>query len=255
MRDSLTGLARPSYSFRTKTAVVTGAAGDLGSAVSLALSAAGAEVIAVDLQLDRLERVVSRARELHGQIFPVQADVTSEVDVARYAEVAASRGGVDLFFNNAGIEGRASPIVKLSLEEFRHVQEVNVIGVLAGLRAILPLMKAGGSIVNTASMAALRGSADMAAYVSSKHAVLGLTRTASIEAAALGLRVNAVCPGPIQGRMMQSIEQQRAVLGGSAGGGTRNYAEIEDVVDVVLYLFSDGSRLLNGQALEMAQLT
>jgi 3alpha(or 20beta)-hydroxysteroid dehydrogenase len=191
--------------FQGQVAVVTGGAGGLGRALAARLLADGASVALVDRDQAQLERV---AEEL-GSVLAIPADVTVEADVAGYVErTLAEYGRIDLFFNNAGIEGRMGRIVDTEVAEFDRVMAVNVRGVFLGLREVLRVLMrqgSGGAIVNTASVAALRGSSRLAPYSTSKHAVVGLTRSAAREGAEWGVRVNAVAPGFIDTRMLSSI--------------------------------------------------
>ena len=131
-----------------------------------------------------------------------------EDEVAEYVRAAVDKfGTIDVFYNNAGIEGDVAPITKYSLESFRRVLDVNVVGVFLGMKHVLPVMlkQNKGSIINTASIAGLIGSLDLAAYSASKHAVIGLTKSAAQECAKTGVRVNCVCPGLIDSRMLSAI--------------------------------------------------
>jgi NAD(P)-dependent dehydrogenase (short-subunit alcohol dehydrogenase family) len=157
-------------------------------------------------------------------------------------------GAIDCFFNNAGIEGKVAPTQEYDEAVFDAVIAVNLKGVFLGLRHVLPVMlKQGrGVVVNTASVAGLFGGPGMAPYVASKHGVLGLTKVASADVARLGVRVNAVCPGPVETRMMRSLESQRNPAdpqavhdANSANTPTGRYATPEEVANVVMYLCSD----------------
>jgi 3alpha(or 20beta)-hydroxysteroid dehydrogenase len=198
--------------FSGQVAIVTGAGGGIGSAVARRLVADGAQVALVDRDTRLLSAIAS---ELPADAaVAVEADVTREEDVARYVQSTLNAfGRVDLLFNNAGIEGRVAPIVDSQLEDFERVMAVNVRGVFLGLREVLRVLQrqnTGGAIVNTASIAGLRGSVGVAPYTASKHAVIGLTRTAAKEAGAFGVRVNAVAPGFIDTRMLQSLMEARS---------------------------------------------
>ena len=246
-------LSEVSYDFSGKTAIVTGAGGTLGSETVRQLALSGATVLAVDFDAEALQTLVE-ALAAEGLTVEVHvADVRDPNDVEAYAQVgfALGGGGIDLFFNNAGIEGAVAPIETIDLDDFRRLLDVNVIGVLNGMAKVLPGMREGGAIVNTASVGALRGSVGAASYVASKHAVLGLTRSAAMEVASRGIRVNAICPGPISGRMMRSLDDQRHELfhvptGAEAG---RQYARPAAVARVVLFLLSDAASLIKGHAI------
>src|SRR4030081_2585793 len=199
-----------------KVAVVTGAAGVIGTATMRLLAARGARNVAVDRKAAERQSAV-KDRPPSAQALAVPADVTSEDEVADYVRAAVDQfGTVDVFYNNAGIEGDVAPITKYSLEMFRKVIDVNVVGVFLGLKHVLPVMlkQDKGSIINTASIAGLIGSPHIAVYSASKHAVIGLTKSAAWECAATGVRVNCVCPGQIDSRMLSAILQGRS--GGNA---------------------------------------
>src|SRR3954466_5436526 len=190
-----------------RVAVVTGAAGVIGSATIPLLGERGARIVAVDRPAADLKTATGHV-PASAQALAVEADVTREDEVAEYVRAAVDKfGTVDVFYNNAGIEGEIVSITKYPLETFRKVIDVNVVGVFLGLKHVLPVMlkQNSGSIINTASIAGLIGSAEIAAYTASKHAVIGLTKSAAQECAATPVRVNCVCPGLIDSRMLSAI--------------------------------------------------
>jgi len=188
----------------------------------------------------------------------VTADVAKSEDVRAYVKATVDRfGRIDCFFNNAGIEGRVAPTAEYDEAMFDAVIGVNVKGVFLGLRHVLPQMiqQKGGVVVNTASVAGLVATPGMPAYVASKHAVIGLTKTAAGEVARLGIRVNAVCPGPVDTRMIHSLEEQLSPGNASAVGEryqaaqpTGRYTTAEEIANMVLFLCSDlASNTTGGQ--------
>ena len=245
--------------FDGKVAVITGAAGGIGSAAARRFAADGARVVLVDLDEAQLRGVAEAVAREGGEAHAVAADVTRASEVERYVQEAQSRfGGIDCFFNNAGIEGFIGSMLEYPEETFDRVLAVNTKGVWLGMRAVIPAMRArsGGAIVNTASTAGLSGSPMLSAYSASKHAVIGLTRSAALEFAGDGIRVNAVCPSPIETRMMRSLE--RGIDAGSpeavkqrlaAANPMGRYGEPEEVAAVVAYLCSDDASYLNGAIL------
>src|SRR5215211_182189 len=203
--------------FRNKVAVVTGAAGGIGRATGARFASEGASVVAVDLAGSDLEGTVRLIEELGGTGLAVTADVSRDAEVAGYVRTAIDAfGGVDILFNNAGIEGAVAPLTDYPEEEFDRVLAINVKGVWLGLKHAAPAIAArgGGAIVNTSSIAGLSGSAVAIAYSASKHAVIGMTKSAALGLAAQHIRVNAVCPAPIETRMMRSLEE--SVMPGKA---------------------------------------
>lgn len=238
-----------------KIALVTGAAGAIGAATVKLMLERGASVVAVDragVSFDALERDAGPAGSLH----LVHADVSDEASVARYVtEAEKAFGRIDVFFNNAGVEGDVAPIRDYPLAVFQHVLDVNVVGVFLGLKHVIPVMAAqgGGSIINTSSVAGLIGSAGLSAYVASKHAVIGLTRTAAIECGPMKIRVNSVNPGPIESRMMRSIESQASPDAPQAAHDQfagriplGRYGTCEEVARMVAFLASDDAKYVTG---------
>src|ERR1700753_559161 len=244
--------------FTGKVALVTGGGNGIGRATSVAFARQGAKVIVVDRDDAGAQATVGIIRQNNGDAVAVTADVTKAADVKAYVKAALETyGRIDCFFNNAGIEGKLAPTAEYDEAVFDAVIGVNVKGVFLGLRHVLPVMirQGGGAVVNTASVAGLVATPGMPAYVASKHAVIGLTKTAAGEVARQGVRVNAVCPGPGDTRMIHSLEAQLNPDAPSAA--TRRYQSaipsgryttVDEIANMVLFLCSDlASNTTGGQ--------
>jgi NAD(P)-dependent dehydrogenase (short-subunit alcohol dehydrogenase family) len=247
-----------SMDFTGKVALVTGGGNGIGRAASVGFARHGAKVVAVDRDGAAAEATAGIIRQNGGEALAVTADVTRSDDVKAYVKAALDKyGRIDCFFNNAGIEGKVAPIAEYDEAMFDQVIGVNVKGVFLGLRHVLPEMirQGGGAIVNTASVAGLVGTPGMPAYVASKHAVIGLTKTAAGEVARQGIRVNAVCPGPVDTRMIHALEKQLAPDDPASVGAkyqaalpTGRYSTVEEIANMVLFLCSDlASNTTGGQ--------
>jgi NAD(P)-dependent dehydrogenase (short-subunit alcohol dehydrogenase family) len=238
-----------------KVALVTGAAGGIGLATAERLAAEGAALLLADLPGSALEAAAEAARAAGGRAVAVSGDVTSETDFRAFVERAERElGGLDLLVNNAGIEGVVAPIESYPLDVFDRVLAVNVRGVFLGLRFGGPALRrrGGGAIVNLASVAGVTGDPNLSAYIASKHAVIGLTRSGAL-AFGPSVRVNAVCPSPVETRMMRSLE---AGMGGAQPELVKKfvteripagrYAEPAEVAALIAFLGSDEARFING---------
>ena len=244
--------------FTGKVALVTGGGNGIGRATSAAFARHGAKVVVVDRDAAGAEATAGIIRQNGGDAIAGTADVTKSDDVKAYVRAAIDKfGRIDCFFNNAGIEGKVVPTADYDEAMFDAVIGVNVKGVFLGLRHVLPEMirQGSGAVVNTASVAGLVGSPGMSAYVASKHAVIGLTKTSAGEVARQGIRVNAVCPGPVDTRMIHAIEEQLAP-GNAASVEARyqaaipsgRYTTVEEIANMVLFLCSDlASNTTGGQ--------
>jgi NAD(P)-dependent dehydrogenase (short-subunit alcohol dehydrogenase family) len=240
-----------------RVAVVTGAAGVIGTATIRLLAERGARIVAVDRREQDLAAAISDLPAA-AQALAVAADVTQEDEVAEYVRATVDKfGTIDAFYNNAGIEGDIKPIPQYSLESFRRVLDVNVVGVFLGMKHVLPVMlkQNKGSIINTASIAGIMGSPHIAVYSASKHAVIGLTKSAAWECTGTGVRVNCVCPGLIDSRMLSTIMQARN--GGNAPMPNekmveripaRRLGQASEVASIVAFLASDEASYVSGSA-------
>ena len=240
-----------------KVAVVTGAAGVIGTATIRLLAERGARIVAVDRREADLKSAI-RDLPASAQPLAVTADVTLEDEVADYVRAATDKfGTIDVFYNNAGIEGEIKSIPDYPLETFRKVLDVNVVGVFLGMKHVLPVMlkQNRGSIINTASIAGLMGSPQIAVYSASKHAVIGLTKSAAWECANTAVRINCVCPGLIDSRMLSTIIAGRNP--GNAPVATdrlveripaRRLGHASEVASLVAFLASDEASYVSGAA-------
>jgi NAD(P)-dependent dehydrogenase (short-subunit alcohol dehydrogenase family) len=235
-----------------KVAIITGASGSIGKITAQLFVEEGAKVVLVDLEEESLKTF---AKEFNNEnVKYCVADVSKATDVERYVnETTKWFGKIDIFFNNAGIEGAIKPIIDYPEETFDEVIAVNVKGAWLGNKFTLPQMKDGSSIIMTSSVSGILGSFNLSAYVASKHAVVGIMRATAIEVASRKIRVNSVHPGPVNNRMMRSIEE------GEVAGHSEEvkkhientipfgrYAEPNEIAKLVLFLASDDSQYITG---------
>jgi NAD(P)-dependent dehydrogenase (short-subunit alcohol dehydrogenase family) len=237
-----------------KSVVITGGASGIGRAAALACAHEGAAVAVADVDESGAEAVARSIRAGGGKALSVLCDVTRSADVSLlFARAADEMGRIDGAFLNAGIEGRVVPIGDYDEETFRRVLDVNVMGVWNCLRAVIAPMTAQGhgSIVCTSSIAGLVGAGAFSAYVASKHAVLGLMKTAAIETAKSGIRVNAICPGVIETPMLDRLADARdglvdALLGMKPMG---RLGTADEVAEAAVWLLSDRASFVTGHSL------
>ncbi|MBM4256972.1 MAG: SDR family oxidoreductase [Deltaproteobacteria bacterium] len=237
-----------------KVAIITGGAGGIGIAAGRQFAAEGAKVLLVDLAEEPLKQAANTIGS--NAVSYAVADVSQPEPTQHYVRTAVERyGGIDIYVANAGIEGAVQPITDYPLELFDRVLAVNVRGVWLGLKCVIPEMKkrGGGSIVITSSVAGIKGTPGVSAYVTSKHAVIGMMRTAALECAPFNIRVNTVNPSPIDTRMMRSLEEGFAPGAGEQAKKNlsnwiplKRYGTSEEVASVMLFLASDDSRYCSG---------
>src|SRR5262245_45667874 len=235
--------------FTGKVVLITGGAGGIGRAAAVRFASEGAGVVLVDMAAANLRQSVAAVEKVDGEVHAVEADVTRIADVEKYVDAAVKRfGGVDVFCNNAGVLGALKPLVDYPEETFDRVIAVNVKAVWLGMKVVTPLLRArgGGAIVNTASIAGLRGSPNIIAYTASKHAVVGMTRAASLELARHNIRVNAVCPAPIETPMAQELETEIKRERLTATIPMRRYGEPQEVAALVAFLASTDAAYITG---------
>lgn len=233
-------------SFEGKVAVVTGGGSGIGRATALRLGAGGARVIIADLNAEGGEKTVA---EIGADASFMRTDVTNPADVD--AMVAACGGRIDIAFNNAGTSGNFGNVADTDIDEWRSVVDLNLVGVYLCMRAEIPLMQAGSVIVNTSSGAGLMGFAGLSAYVASKHAVIGLTKTAALEYARAGIRINAVCPGTVRTPMLEGFfggdETALAAMGDMMPVG--RLATADEIAAAVVWLCSEEASYVTGMAM------
>jgi NAD(P)-dependent dehydrogenase (short-subunit alcohol dehydrogenase family) len=236
---------------KDKVALVTGGSAGIGRAAALAFAREGAKVVVADVQVAGGQETVRLIRDAGGEAVFVRTDVASPVEVKALVDEAVQRyGRLDYAFNNAGIEGTLAPTAECSEENWNRTLEINLKGVWLCMRAEIAQMlkQGGGAIVNTASVAGLVGFQNLPAYCASKGGVVQLTRTAALEYAKMGIRINAVCPGVIRTAMVERV----------TGGNPQTEAQFvamepvgrmgtpEEVAAAVVWLCSDAASFVTG---------
>jgi NAD(P)-dependent dehydrogenase (short-subunit alcohol dehydrogenase family) len=237
---------------KDKVALITGGGAGIGKATAELFVGEGARVMLVDLNEDALKAAILELGETNAAY--CVADVSLSEDVNKYVQATLNAfGRIDVFFNNAGIEGNSFPLSEYPEALFDKVLAVNVKGVWLGCQHVLPRMSEGGSAIITSSVAGLKGMKGLGAYVTSKHAVIGIMRVAALEFAERKIRVNTVHPGPVNTNMMRRIEAdvspvdtQQARQGFESLVPLARYGEPGEIAELVLFLASDESKYISG---------
>jgi len=246
---------------KDKVVIVTGAGDGIGRAIAETFSREGARVLSCDIDA---ERVAAMDRPEHG-LHSVQADVSSESDVDRMFDLASKlfSGRLDVLVNNAGVSGPTGPIESMSPQSWRDTFEVNLHSAFLCLRRAVPIMKdaKSGAIVNIASTAGILGYPLRTPYAAAKWGLVGLTKSLAMELGPAGIRVNAICPGSVNGpRIDRVIRKEAAALGVDESQVRRGYVQqvsmrtfvdAADIAEMAVFLCSEGAARVSGQALSV----
>ncbi len=244
----------------TRVALVTGGGSGIGRASAVAFAREGARVVVTDVDVDGGQETIRIIESAGGTAQFVRADVSQATEVAALVEQAvAAYGRLDCALNNAGIQGDIKQTAECSQENWDRIIATNLTGVWLCMKHEIPhmLSQGGGAIVNTASNFGLVGSNGMPAYSASKHGVLGLTKTAALEYAKSGIRVNAVCPGPVQTPLVDKVLAAQPELGDQiikaieAREPVGRMGQPEEIAEAVVWLCSDAASFVTGTAMSV----
>jgi NAD(P)-dependent dehydrogenase (short-subunit alcohol dehydrogenase family) len=235
--------------------LITGALTGIGRATALAFADEGARVVVSGRRDDAGEKLIAELRGLGAEAEFIRADVRHEQDVQNLVDKTVARfGRLDVAVNNAGTEGRPGPVTEQSAESYAATFDTNVLGVLLSMKHELRVMQAqgSGSIINLSSTMGQRGAPGASLYTASKHAVEGLTKSAALEAAAFGVRVNAVAPGPIETAMLDRITGNADRKAGLvAGVPLKRAGRPEEIADAIVFAASPKASFITGQIINV----
>ncbi len=236
---------------KDKVALVTGSGSGIGRASALTFAREGAQVVVSDVAVEGGEETVQLIKNAGGEAMFIKADVSQAAQVeALIAKAVEAYGRLDCAHNNAGIEGNSAKVADYDEADWNRVIAINLTGVWLCMKYEIPqmLQQGGGAIVNTSSVAGLLGFRTGSAYVASKHGVLGLTKTAALEYAKSGIRVNAVCPGAIDTPMMGRITDHRPHRAAkmAAGEPVGRMGTPQEIAEAVVWLCSDAASFVTG---------
>ncbi|HTR29961.1 MAG TPA: SDR family oxidoreductase [Puia sp.] len=240
--------------FDNKVALVTGGSFGIGQATAIAFAKRGARVVIADCIEDKEQTTLHQIEASGSKGLFVPCDVAKPADItAMIDQTFSTFGRLDFAFNNAGIEGISAPTQDCTLENWERTLAVNLTGIWLCMRHELPhmLRQGKGAIVNCASVAGLVGFAGLPAYVASKHGVVGLTKTAALENAKQGIRINAVCPGVIRTAMIDRITGKDKVVEQQFTNmePVGRFGEPAEVAEAVVWLCSDAASFVTGHAM------
>ena len=240
--------------FNNKVVLITGAASGIGRAMARAFAMHGARLALADVNQIGLQETVVEVKDMGNEAIAITADVSKAQDVERMVQTTVDHfGHLDVACNNAGIEGQQAPTAECTEENWDLVIDINLKGVWLCMKYEIPVMvKAGGGvIVNTASVAGVVGFGNIAAYVASKHGINGLTRTAALEYATQGLRVNSICPGAIETPMVERFTQgsEEARKGLHEMHPMGRMGKPEEIAAAAVWLCSEEASFVTGHAM------
>ena len=242
-----------SSTYAGKVALVTGGGSGIGRATSLAFAREGAKVVVADISPEGGLETLEMIKAGGGEGMFVATDVSDESQVVAMIDASIDAfGRIDCAFNNAGIGGGRRPVHDWELADFRKVIAINLEGVFLCMKYEIPVMlrQRGGSIVNNASIAGLRGSPTLGPYVASKHAVVGLTKTAALEYIAYGVRVNAICPGWTETAILKELQEDPKVMKRMIERiPLKRIGRPEEIAAAVLWLCSDAASFIVGHSM------
>jgi NAD(P)-dependent dehydrogenase (short-subunit alcohol dehydrogenase family) len=239
--------------FANKVVLITGGTSGIGRATAVAFAREGAKVVVSGRRAEEGEETVRQIKAAGGEGIFVKTDVSKEAEIRNLVDTTVrTYGRLDVGFNNAGVDGTMGPVIEQTAENYDFVMDINVKGTLLSMKHEIPAMLkgGGGSIVNMSSVAGTIGFPGMSAYIASKHAVIGLTKTAALEVAKQGIRVNAVGPAAIQTDMYERVfatEESKQFAATLHPIG--RIGQVEEVAAAVLWLASPAASFVTGQTL------
>ncbi|WP_106497888.1 SDR family NAD(P)-dependent oxidoreductase [Lentibacillus sp. Marseille-P4043] len=235
---------------KNKIAIVTGGGGDIGRTTALRFAEEGAQVMVSDISEEAGLETVNIIRETGGKSEFICTDMTNPKDVENMVQGTIDTfGRIDILYNNAGVNADEKKIPDVSLEEWQKVIDINLTGVFLGMKYAIPWMESGSSIVNTASIAGIKGQKLVSAYSASKSSVMALTKTAATEFGRKNIRVNAVAPGIIDTKMVDDWKKTDKWPILSTANVLRRIGKSKEVADAVLFLASDEASFITGETL------